>query len=88
MEDVTFHGRDDGRSNGRDDGRDRKGKTPVRVYITRTYKSYVRDVRSFLIPVQKGSKEIQLIQTQEQLIQDVNQLYPKCNYSYLARSNS
>ena len=43
MEDVTFHGRDDGRSNGRDDGRDRKGKTPVRVYITRTYKSYVRN---------------------------------------------
>jgi hypothetical protein len=81
MEDVTFHGRDDGRSNGRDDGRDRKGKTPVRFYITRTYKSYVRDVRSFLIPVQKGSKEIQLIQ-------DVNQLYPECNYSYLARSNS
>ena len=81
MEDVTFHGRDDGRSNGRDDGRDRKGKTPVRVYITRTYKSYVRNVSSFLIPVQKGSKEIQLIQ-------DVNQLYPECNYSYLARSNS
>ena len=81
MEKVTFHGRDDVRSNGRDDGRDRKGKTPVRVYITRTYKSYVRDVRSFFIPVQKGSKEIQLIQ-------DVNQLYPECNYSYLARSNS
>jgi hypothetical protein len=81
MEDVTFHGRDDGRSNGRDDGRDRKGKTPVRVYITRTYKSYVRDVRSFLIPIQKRSKEIQLIQY-------VNQLYPECNYSYLARSNS
>jgi hypothetical protein len=81
MEDVTFHGRDDGR----DDGRNRKGKTPVRVYIIRTYKSYVRDVRSFLIPVQKGSKEILLIQTLEQLIQDANQLYSECYYSCLAR---
>jgi hypothetical protein len=37
----------------------------------------------------KAEAKIQnLIQTQEQLIQDVNQLYPECNYSYLARSNS
>ena len=31
----------------------------------------------------KAEAKIQLIQTQEQLIQDVNQLYPECNYSYL-----
>jgi hypothetical protein len=43
MKDVTFYGRD----HVRNDGRDRKGMTLVKVYITRTCKSYIRDVRSF-----------------------------------------
>ena len=51
MEDVTFHGRDDGRDNGRDDVRSTKEDTFVIICITDVCGFYVRDVRSFRIPV-------------------------------------